>query len=313
MVPRCIASCAVSSLSDTSFLRTLPQCIRSHAHPRIRVKHEFGTPNPIIMTEERSILSTVDRAVASSGNAQVIGRNGELPLRNFLSRYLPPTLRAETGHFLSPSGELSPQQDVMILDARYPLLASNPDGSVLAMLHGVLSVLELKTTLRTRDLMLMWRNAIHATQMAAEVPEFSDGFAGVRVDAMAYRLDSSLAATERAYIKAAEPDAAGLDLYVMRLSEADQPPRGEIGAFLHFEPLTDEDAARPTSGDYEKWMPICLLSHTILSDIYYRTVQDSYYALSARGWSFGDIGEHVMKYMTWATLSWDAYAELVKS
>lgn len=115
------------------------------------MKHEFGTPNPIIMAEERSILSTVDRAVASSGNPQVIGRNGELPLRDFLSRYLPPTLRAETGHFLSPSGELSSQQYVMILDSRYQLLASNPDGSVLAMLHGLLSVLEVKTTLDPRS------------------------------------------------------------------------------------------------------------------------------------------------------------------
>lgn len=50
----------------------------------------------------------------------------------------------------------------------------------------------------------------------------------------------------------------------------------------------------------------------MLSDLYYRTVQDSYYTLSAKDWSFGDIGAHVMNYMTWATLSWDAYAALMK-
>jgi hypothetical protein len=278
------------------------------------MKHEFGTPNPIIMTEERSILSTVDRAVTSSGNPQVIGRNGELPLRDFLSRYLPPTLRAETGHFLTPSGEVSPQIDVMILDARYPLLASNPDGSVLATLHGLLSVLEVKTTLRTRDLKPMWENATRITQLAAEVSDFGDSaYGAVRVDALAYRLGSSLSSIESAYMKAADPDAAGLDLYVLRVPDAEQPPRGEIGAFLHYEPVPAEDEAKlPENEERIEWIPTCLLSHTILSDIYYRTVQDSYYSLSARKWSFGDIGEQVMNYMTWATLSWDRYADLMK-
>src|SRR6266480_6344490 len=102
-----------------------------------RRKHEHGTPNPIIVSEEEALLAAVDRALASSTNAQVIGRNGEIPLRDFFNRYLPYTLRAATGHFVAPSGHLSSQMDLMILDTRYPLLAQNADGSVLAMLHGV--------------------------------------------------------------------------------------------------------------------------------------------------------------------------------
>lgn len=84
----------------------------------------------------------------------------------------------------------------------------------------------------------MWINAIQATKLAAEVPEFVSGsFAAVRVDALAYRVASSLESIESAYIKAADPDAAGLDLYVLRVPEVEQPPKGEIGAFLHFEPV----------------------------------------------------------------------------
>jgi hypothetical protein len=283
------------------------------------LKHEFGTPNPIIIAEERSILSAVDRAIASSPNPQVIGRNGELPFRDFLRRYLPPTLRAETGHFLAPSGKLSPQLDVMVLDARYPLLASNPDGTVLAMLHSVLSVCELKTTLRGRDLKAMWTNAASITALAAEVEEFTfHSFATVRVDAFAYRIGASLPSIEASYIKAGSPDSASLDVYILRVPDAEQPPNGNIGAMLHFEPSWDEEVENPATSEAEvsppsEWFPTCHLSHTILSDFYYRCVQDSYYSLSNRGWSFGDIGQQVMKYMTWATLSWDSYVSMLAS
>src|SRR5689334_15392292 len=94
------------------------------------VKHEHGTPNPIIRTEELAMLAIVDRALASSSNSQTIGRNGERPLLDFFNRYLPYTFKAVTGHFVPPSGTLSPQIDIMLLDSRYPLLAVNADGSV---------------------------------------------------------------------------------------------------------------------------------------------------------------------------------------
>ena len=88
------------------------------------------------------MLACVNKAITSSSNAQTIGRNGEIPLRDFLNHYLPYTFRATTGHFVTPEGELSPQLDVMILDTRYPLLAHNADSSVLSMLHAVVHVMD---------------------------------------------------------------------------------------------------------------------------------------------------------------------------
>lgn len=40
------------------------------------IKHQHGTPNPIIKQEEEAILAVVNRALESSSNAQIIGRNG---------------------------------------------------------------------------------------------------------------------------------------------------------------------------------------------------------------------------------------------
>src|SRR5262245_30527945 len=120
-------------------------------------KHAFASPNPVIAQEEEIMLAGVDKAVKSSGNAQGIGRNGELPLLHFLERHLPYTLRALTGHFVVPSGELSPQMDIMIVDARYPLLAQNLDGSAVVMLHSLLSSIEVKTTLTIPELLRTWK------------------------------------------------------------------------------------------------------------------------------------------------------------
>jgi hypothetical protein len=84
--------------------------------PRARqFKHLLGSPNPVIAQEEEVILAEVDKAVRSSGNAQIIGRNGELPLLRFFERHLPYTLSPVTGHFVAPNGELSPQIDIMAL------------------------------------------------------------------------------------------------------------------------------------------------------------------------------------------------------
>lgn len=118
----------------------------------MKFKHNHGTNNEIIEQEEKSILLAVDRALSSSSNSQTIGRNGELPLIDFLNKYLPPTLKAVSGHFLTPNGNISPQIDVMIIDTRYPFLSVNLDGSVLAMLHSVIHTIELKTNLISSDI-----------------------------------------------------------------------------------------------------------------------------------------------------------------
>jgi len=267
------------------------------------VRHEHGTPNPVIAEEEKSLLAIVDRALKSTSNSQTIGRNGEVPLRNFLERYLPFTLRAATGHFIPSSGRLSPQIDVMILDARYPLLAQNADGSVLALLHSVVHTIEVKTRLTTTNMAIAWNNAAKIMSLASEVTGYGEGHGSIRTSAFAYRSRNSLDAIEDKYSHLEDPENTGLDIYIMRLADRDQTGSKPLGVELHFEPTFESENSHIETGV----TPTCRASYTPLSDLYYWIVQDSYYRLAARNQSFSSIGEDVMNYLSWATCTWDEY------
>lgn len=265
------------------------------------IKHNHGTPNPIMLQEEKAILLTVDRALESTTNSQIIGRNGELPLIHFLNRYLPYTMRAVSGHFIPPSGRLSPQIDVLILDARYPLLSENADGTVLAMLHSVLCTIEVKTRLTSRDIEKTWHNSIKIMELASEVEGYGypDGWGAIWTEMIAYRCSHRIGVLEKQYVKVGEPQKTGLDIYILRFLEKDQPALKEIGGELHFEPLFDDNINDPKT--VQGFLPTCRSSFTPLSDFYYNLVQTAYYTLGAREFSFTDIGSHFIKYMSWST------------
>lgn len=267
------------------------------------IKHEHGMPNPIIMREEEAILAAVDRALASTSNSQIIGRNGELPLLDFLNRYLPYTLRAASGQFVPPSGKLSPQIDIMILDARYPLLCENQDGSVLAMLHSVIKTIEVKTRITSNDMKKIWENSLNVMFLASEVKGYS-GFEWGAVSTLvfAYRSANRLDTIERKYIEYADPWNAGIDIFLLRLPEKDQVAGKKHGVEFHFEPKFESEKSDKVIG-YDS---ITRASYTPLSDLYYGLVQDSYYHLGHRNSSFNDIGQHVMDYMAWSTCSWQS-------
>ncbi|MCB0482808.1 MAG: hypothetical protein KDC83_15370 [Flavobacteriales bacterium] len=280
-----------------------------------RIKHKHGTPNPIILQEEKAILLAVDRALASTSNSATVGRNGEIPLLQFLNRYLPQTLRAVSGHFVPPSGILSPQIDVLILDSRYPLLAENADGTVLAMLHSVICAIEVKTRLTTRDIKLAWKNSNKILELASEVENYGnvENWKAIWTDVVAYRCAQRLDTLENKYIEVGEPQKGGLDIYILRFQEKDQPSSIEIGGEFHFEPPSDDEEANESEMVQGFW-PTCRASFTPLSDFYYHLIQNAYYTLGTRDYSFDQIGEHFLHYMSWSTGSWDdLYSEKLKN
>ncbi|MFQ5712585.1 MAG: DUF6602 domain-containing protein [Candidatus Scalinduaceae bacterium] len=260
------------------------------------IKHQPGTSNKILIKEE-VLLAFIDKALSSTTNSQTVGLNGEIPLRDFLNKYLPYTLRAATGHFVPPSGQVSPQIDVMILDSRYPLLSENADGSVLAMLHSVVGTMEVKTRITTSDIPKLWKNYATIMSLASEV----EGYGNQRIGsifswAFAYRSKNRLDTLAERYFDAGTPEF-GLDLILLRLPDKDQMRPEKIGLLFHFEPNFESDECREVVG----YDPILIPQFTPLSDLYYRLVQDSYYCLANRGYEFHDIGMHIMKYMSWST------------
>jgi len=248
------------------------------------------------------MLATVDRALTSSGNSQTIGRSGELPLQSFLSRHLPNTLSARSGHFVSPSGQLSPQIDILIIDSRYPLLAENSDGSVLAMLHSVVYCIEVKTNIRTTDLVKMRKNSKTIISLAENEFASADGSPFVSCIAFAYRSECRLEKLAKKYFDIFVDDSAHTDLYLLRVPDPDRIDKHANGALLHLEPSFNEDT---TDADgwmtVDEWIPLVYSMYTPLSDFYYRLIQDAYYCLESRNFSFGDIGAHLNEYMSWST------------
>ena len=271
------------------------------------VKHQHGTPNEILRQEEEAMLAAVNRALASTSNAQTIGRNGEIPLRDFLNRYLPYTLRAATGHFMAPNGELSPQIDVIILDARYPLLAENADSSVLAMLHSVVGTFEVKTRLATHHIGKICKDAIRIMSLAEQVKGYAgNGWGDVMTNAFAYGCVNKLDALAAKYEKECKPDQAGLDISILRLHPSDQAISTPLGIELHFEPTSTDDSSDTVCG----YVPLRIPQFTPLSDLYYTLVQNAYYTLGRRNHSLSDIGQHVMDYMSWSSCTLEKYYKL---
>lgn len=264
-------------------------------------KHSHGTPNQIMAQEEASILLCVERALASSSNSQTIGRNGELPFISFLQRYLPNTLRAASGHFITPNGDISPQLDAIVFDARYPLLSENTDGSALLMLNSVVHIYELKTNLTARDIRKSIENSKKITALTQQVKEFEtpDGWGSPRQTLLAYRTEQKLETLEAAFFGASSPEFSPMDSIVLRCLPSDAAIIGGVGGTLHLEPpFPEEDGRGPRPDGY---FPMFIPSHTPLSDLYYSLVQDAYYTLGERDYSFNDIGAHFNDYMSWAT------------
>lgn len=258
-------------------------------------KQQHGTANVIIQEQEKTILATIDRANASTSNAQIIGNNGEIPLRNFLCEHLLYTLKAASGHFITPTGTLSPQIDILILDSRYPFLNVNLDGSVLAMMHSVISIIEVKTNLTSSDIKKICQDSLKINTLFNEIYDF-ENWGRPFTRAFAYRSKIKINTAESIYQDNHDPFSIDLDLYIMRLHKSDQPKGEELGAELHYEPGFDDEAP---GSSYYSLMPI--LQKTLLSDFYYNLIQTSYYTLGSRNITETDIGRHVMDYMSWST------------
>lgn len=282
----------------------------------MKYKHKHGTKNPVIEQEEKSILASVDRALSSSPNSQTIGRNGELPLLSFLNRYLPPTFRSVSGHFITPNGNISPQIDIMVLDSRYPLLAENMDGSVLAMLHSVVWTIEVKTNITSTDIKKISKDIKKIRLLMNEVELFNPphSFCAPTTLAFAYRTRNKLESIERAYYEHCQPNEFHYDLTILRSSELEINSE-IIGCQIHFEPTFEEsleDLKLEGFSDSEingKHVLLTRPSHTPLSDFYYSLVQRGYYSLGDRNFCFHDIGAHIMSYMSWSTASWNEISD----
>jgi len=272
--------------------------------------NEHGKANPLISTEENAMIHAVDQALSTTRRPSTIGKNGETPLLEFLQKYLPYTFHAVSGYFITPNGRLSPRIDILIVDARYPYLAENVDGSVMVMLHSVVQTISVKTRLISSDIETAWKEAFEMMQLASEVGNFKGDQSGaVSNYVLAYRTTHRLDTLHKTFASLGEPTRAGLDISILRLAKKDQINSSDVGVELHYEPVNKVDQCDGATG----YMPTSRVSYSMLSDIYYNLVQTGYATLACRDFGFSDISHHLSQYMAWTGCPWDEFFRQVPS
>ena len=255
----------------------------------------------VFAEELKSILVSVDRAKKSSKNSATIGRNGEIPLIEFLNKYLPHTLKAVSGHFVSPDRKKSPQIDCMIIDTRYPLLAFNSDNSVLVMGHSVLKIIELKTNLRSGDIKKSSKNFQECMKLLEGIwsgdliswkkPSF---------DIVAYRSTIKNATIEQHYHKHCNPKLTHFNIFVFETK--DHP---ETGRLFHFEPTSHWNENQTLAEENKdlmknKYKLTTFKEQFPVSDLYYAIIQMTYYTIASRKYELSEIASHFDDYLDWS-------------
>jgi uncharacterized protein DUF6602 len=223
-------------------------------------KQRSGHMNPIFHQEEIGLLAALDKAQKSTTNSQILGKHGEKGLVGFLNRYLPNCFRVVSGHFVTPSGLLSPEIDAILMDARYPLLSQDENGLAVAMLHSVIMTIEVKLSLVKKEIVKIRQNDEAIAKLAEEVFPLKN-VTSVRQCAFAYRADIRVRTVTRHYFAQWRDHEPPGSIDILRVHDADQGgAEGPLGSFIWLE-----------AGEY----PAIVATIAPLSDFYYRLVQDS--------------------------------------
>jgi hypothetical protein len=125
--------------------------------------------NSRFFQDEEFILEAVDRALTSKSGVSSVGFNGEMPLYDFFSRYLPPVVTVAMGRIGFSNCQVSHPIDILILDSRYPILSYYPDGLVIAPLHGVLATFAVTPVLTSQNVANMMDNIVYAASLADQL------------------------------------------------------------------------------------------------------------------------------------------------
>jgi hypothetical protein len=252
---------------------------------------------PVARLEEEVLLAAVDRMLAPERSGHTVGESGfTVPLRDVLNGYLPRSLRAVAARITAPNDRVSPEIGVLIVDSRYPILSEDLDGFVVAMLHSVVAIVQVRSVLTGGAIAEMWKDAVETAILATQ----AEGYAGrgrgaVTICGFAYRATDSLDALEESYRKEVKRDIAGFDLTILRLRADDQVFRGFPGVEFCGEMAS-------SGGDRTESVEIQMHFHfSPLSDFCRNLVSNAYRTLGFRHQTDDEVEQHFAEYPSWST------------
>jgi|SRR3989344_4201160 len=241
--------------------------------------------NPTMLQEEIALISFVNKSIGSSRNSAIIGQNGEIPLRNFLKRHLPNIFIVESGHFTDGHGNISPQVDILLLDSRFPVLARNSDGSVLAMGESVIACISIKSKIVKRDIdeLIEWSKKIGFFSNKI----YPSGWKEISLRGIGYVAGNYSEKIVDNFFEASKK-MRKIDLMILRKIDKEQLLKKQpIGFYMWWEILK-----------LEMIHPTC----SPLSDFLYDLMQNAYEILDSRKIKFVDIHNALHNYFKWGTL-----------
>jgi hypothetical protein len=247
------------------------------------MKHLETHFNKVFIAETDRFLAEMKKT-NTFNNAQVTGRNGELLILNFLQTYLPSMFSVKTGKFINLNKRLSPQIDILILDARFPLLSNNIDGSVIAPLHAVISTIEVKSRLCTREIQNIEKSHTKIVSIRKTLHPDTQKFTHGGYYSLSYFAGNTLKHYLKNYFDKTNINIKEIESFILKVKDSDVDKYGKTGAILRHERRSDENI---------------MSSSNILSDFYYMLIQDSIQILASRNYDLNNLDRIVGQYFNW--------------
>jgi hypothetical protein len=256
----------------------------------VEMKHTTATS--VMFLEEKAIVAHAAQAISGAANPKIFGATGEKGILILLRRYLPSCFRASSGHALDPTGQKSPEIDIMILDSRFAPLSVHQDGTTLEMKEAVLGVVSVKKRLDKASLSEQDRYAkrVHdffSSQHKKDCLSRKKAFDSPVFYVLSY-LSVITEATVFKHLRAAKGLSNPLCILFCMAMPLKGKSRNSNGAIFRY------DGTPPDTKLFS------VPSTAAVSDFYFMMLQDAYYSMDSRKLTFTDLGELTMRYYKWA-------------
>jgi hypothetical protein len=262
---------------------------------RYRDNGEGMDVSDVFWQEEKDVLSVFERAAANAHDAHLMGTRGELPMVDFLNRYIPGTMTAATGRIGMPNGDISGPVDIIVSDVRYPMLSQYADGSMIVPLHAVLAAVAVRPVLDLSTLDEVLKQADDVYRLLDVLRGSPENEGSPKAGGLFYQANVTLPEL-RWFL----PNTAGRnefpDLAVLRLHRDDQVAYPDYGAEIRIGKKTE---GRPVMGV----SPEQGVLHRFYSDL----VGSSYSLLGLRDHDIEAIGDRLSAYREWSCFPFEDF------